>query len=121
MPLVKSRHSPAWDKSISEKNLFSPSRTYREPKPITARALVEPPRRPDLALKGIVLDTYGDFIAYLEINQARPVPLRKGDKVEDIEVTDISEKRVVLKWNGETITMSVERVRTISSAPRTGK
>ena len=120
-PLVKSLYAPAWEKNIAEKNLFNPLRTFKEPKPVPAGASAAPPRRPDLALKGIVLDTHGDFIAYLEINQAKPVPLHMGDKVEEIEVTDISEKRVVLKWNGEIITMSIEKVRTISSAPRTGQ
>jgi hypothetical protein len=120
-PMAKSAYAPAWDRNISERNLFSPSRTYREPKPVSAKALSEPPRRPDLVLKGIVLDRYGDFIAYLEINQAKAVPLRKGDKVEEIEVADISEKRVVLKWNAETITMSIEKVKTLPGTPRAGR
>jgi hypothetical protein len=119
--LAKSAYAPAWDKDISEKNLFSPSRTYLEPKPVPVTVTVPPPQRPALVLKGIVLDTFGDFAAYLEINQAKAVPLRKGDKVEEIEVTDISEKKVVLQWNNETITMSIEKVKTISNTPRTGR
>jgi len=119
--LTKSAYAPAWDKEISEKNLFSPSRTYLEPKPVPVTVTVPPPQRPALVLKGIVLDTFGDFAAYLEINQAKAVPLRKGDKVEEIEVTDISEKKVVLQWNNETITMSIEKVKTISNTPRTGR
>jgi hypothetical protein len=119
--LAKSAYTPAWDKDISEKNLFSPSRTYLEPKPVPVTVTVPPPQRPALVLKGIVLDTFGDFAAYLEINQAKAVPLRKGDKVEEIEVTDISEKKVVLQWNNETITMSIEKVKTISNTPRTGR
>ena len=119
--LAKSAYAPAWDKEISEKNLFSPSRTYLEPKPVPVPVTVPPPQRPALVLKGIVLDTFGDFAAYLEINQAKAVPLRKGDKVEEIEVTDISEKKVVLQWNNETITMSIEKVKTISNTPRTGR
>jgi hypothetical protein len=119
--LAKSAYAPAWDKEISEKNLFSPSRTYLEPKPVPVTVTVPPPQRPALVLKGIVLDTFGDFAAYLEINQAKAVPLRKGDKVEEIEVTVISEKKVVLQWNNENITMSIEKVKTISNTPRTGR
>ena len=119
--VAKSAYAPAWDKDIFEKNLFSPSRTYLEPKPVPVAITVPPPQRPALVLKGIVLDTFGDFVAYLEINQAKAVPLRKGDKVEEIEVSDISEKKVVLQWNDETITMSIEKVKTISNLPRTGR
>jgi len=120
--MAKSTYAPAGDKEIYEKNLFSPSRTYLEPKPVPVIVPVPPPPpRPALVLKGIVLDTFGDFAAYLEINQAKAVPLRKGDKVEDIEVSDISEKKVVLQWNNETITMSIEKVKTISTNPRTGR
>jgi hypothetical protein len=119
--MAKSAYAPAWDKDVHEKNLFSPARTYVEPKPIPVTAPVPPPKRPDLVLKGIVLDTFGDFVAYVEINQAKAIPLRKGDKVEEIEVSDISEKKVMLKWNDETITMSIEKIRTISNRPRMGK
>jgi hypothetical protein len=119
--MAKSAYAPAWDKDIHEKNLFSPARTYMEPKPVPVTVAVEPPKRPDLVLKGIVLDTFGDFVAYLEINQSKALPLRKGDKVEDIEVSDISEKKVVLQWNNENITMSIEKIKTISSRPRMGK
>jgi len=119
--MAKSAYAPAWDKEIFEKNLFSPSRTYLEPKPVPVTVPLPPPQRPALVLKGIVLDTFGDYVAYVEINQAKAVPLRKGDKIEDIEVSDISEKKVVLQWNNETITMSIEKVKTISNIPRAGK
>jgi len=119
--MTKSVYAPAWDKDIHDKNLFSPTRTYKEPKPVSVMPLVEPPKRPELALKGIVLDTYGDYVAYIEINQAKAVPLRKSDKVDEIEVADISEKKVVLKWNNENITMSIEKIKTISTNPRIGK
>jgi hypothetical protein len=120
--LAKSVYSPAWGKEIHEKNLFSPTRTYTEPKPPPVVAPpVEPPKRPELVLKGIVLDTFGDYVAYLEINQAKAIPLRKGDKVEEIEVTDITERKVVLKWYNDTITMSIEKVKTLSNRPRPGR
>ncbi len=113
--------APAWSSDIHEKNLFSPSRTYKEPKPLVVTAPIEPPKRPDLVLKGIVFDTYGDYVAYVEIDQAKATPLRKGDKVQEIEVVDITEKKVVLQWNGETITMTIEKVKTLSNNPRSGR
>ena len=121
-PLAKAVYAPAWGKEIQEKNLFSPARTFAEPKPVPVMAApVEPPKRPELVLKGIVLDTFGDHVAYIAINQAKAAPLRKGDKIEEIEVTDITDKKVVLQWYSETITMSIEKVKTLSGRPRTGK
>jgi len=119
---TKAIYAAAWDKVIYEKNLFNTLRTYKEPKPVRpAVPPPPPPKRPELALKGIILDTFGDYVAYVEINQAKSTQLRKGDKVEDIEVSDISEKSVVLKWLGETITLTIEKVKTLSSKPRAGK
>jgi hypothetical protein len=115
--------TPGWATDIHEKNLFSQTRTYLEPKPVvqSAATLVEPPRKPELSLKGIVLDNYGDYIAFVEIDQAKAMPLRRGDKVEGMEVLDISGKKLVLKWNNEIINMTIEKVRTLSQKPRTGK
>lgn len=119
---VKATYTSAWDKIIYEKNLFSTLRTYMEPKPVRIAAPPPPPpKKPDLALRGIILDTFGDYVAFVEINQARSRQLRKGDKIEDIEVSDISEKEVVLKWLGETITLTIEKVKTLSGKPRAGK
>lgn len=119
----KTSYSAAWDASIAEKNLFNPLRTYKEPKPPAPPPPPPPPppKKPDLVLKGIVLDTFGDYVAYVEINQQKVTQLRKGDKVEDIEVSDITEKSVVLKWLNETITLTIEKVKTLSGKPRTGK
>ncbi len=119
---TKATYTAAWDKIIYEKNLFNTLRTYMEPKPVRAAVPPPPPpKKPDLALKGIILDTFGEYVAYVEINQARSTQLRKGDKVEDIEVSDITEKAVVLKWLNETITLTIEKVKTLSGKPRAGK
>lgn len=109
-----SGYSPAWSREILENNLFSPGRTYSEPKPVPVSVPVAPPPvRPELALKGIVLDTFGEHVAYIEIDQAKAVPMRKGDKLEDIEVVDISSRKVVLQWNDENINLSIEKIKTI--------
>jgi hypothetical protein len=47
--------------------------------------------------------------------------MRKGDKLGDIEVVDISERKVVLQWRSEKIPLSMERIKTLgSSAPAKG-
>jgi hypothetical protein len=119
---AKGAYAAVWDKIIYEKNLFNTLRTHIEPKPVRAAAPPPPPpKKPDLTLKGIILDTFGDYVAYVEINQAKSIQLRVGDKVEDIEVSDITEKSVVLKWMNETITLTSEKVKTLSGKPRAGK
>lgn len=119
---AKDTYSAAWDKIIYEKNLFNTLRTHIEPKPVRVAAPPPPPpKKPDLTLKGIILDTFGDYVAYVEINNAKSIQLRKGDKVEDIEVSGITEKAVVLKWMDETITLTIEKVKTLSGKPRVGK
>jgi len=72
-----------------------------------------PSEMPHLVLKGIVSDTFGEYICYIEIDRAKAVPMRKGDKLDDIKVIDISSRNVVLKWHGETISLSNGAIKTI--------
>lgn len=104
-----------WGKEIAENNLFSPTRSPVQPKPPPQFQMkpVEPPKRPDMNLKGVVCDQLGDFIAYIEKDRAKAVPVRKGDSLDDVEVIDIKEKSVELRWNEETISLSLEKVKTI--------
>jgi len=121
--LASGKFTAQWGVEIHEKNLFSQNRSFFEPKPVAVEVPVhvEPPKRPELALKGIVQDTFGDYVAFVEINQAKSTPLRKGDKVDDIEVSDITSKQVMLKWNNETIPLTIEKVKTLMNRQRTGK
>ncbi len=114
---VISKYRQWWAKEIYEKNVFSPARGYVEPKPFVPPPPPPPPppKKPDMDLKGIVLDPYGEWIAYVSIDRANAVALRKGDKTNDIEVVDITESAVVLKWNGENITLSLNRIKTITN------
>jgi len=115
---IASAYSPAWSREIQGKNLFSPARTYSEPKPVPVSVPIVPPRRPELALRGIVLNTFGEYVGFIEIDNAKAVPMRKGDKIQDIEVSDISARKVVLQWNNETINLSIEKIKTLNK-PRT--
>ena len=116
---IASTYRPAWTKDILENNLFNPGRTYNEPKPVSVSVPAPPPpRRPELALRGVVLDTYGEYVAFIEIDNGKAVPMRKGDKIQDIEVIDIFARRAVLQWNSETINLSIEKIKTLNR-PRT--
>ena len=113
---IASRYKAGWAKEILDNNLFSPGRSYSEPKPLPVVVPVAPPpRKPDLALKGIVQNTFGEYVGFIEIDKAKAVPLRKGDKIEGIEVIEISARRVVLQWNNETINMTIEKIRTLDN------
>lgn len=115
---IVSAYKTAWSSDIEQMNLFSPARTHIKPKPVVITVPVEPPRRPDLVLKGIVSDTFGEYVSYIEIDKTKAVAMRKGDKLEDIEVVDISSRKVMLQWNGEKIELSIEKIKTIDK-PRT--
>ena len=120
---LSAKHGSGWSDAIFENNLFSPNRTYKEPKPAVLQpspAVVEPPRRPELALKGIVLDDFGDYVAFIEIDKGKALPLRKGDRTNDIELVDLSDRQVVVKWNEENITLSIDKIKTILN-PRSAK
>ncbi|MEW6214518.1 MAG: hypothetical protein AB1478_04845 [Nitrospirota bacterium] len=106
-----------WSKNIMEKNIFSRSRLYIEPKPVVPGPIAPPPpppKRPELVLKGIIFDIFGDYVAYIEKDRTKSVPVRKGDRLDDVEVIDITVKKVVLKWNAETIELNMDKIKTIS-------
>jgi hypothetical protein len=111
------KYSPSWGTAIYEKNLFSPSRGYVEPKPAVAPPPPPPPPpvKPEMDLQGIVLDAHGEYIAFISFNKGRVIPMRKGDNINDVEIVDINEMSVVVKWNGENITLSLNRIRTITN------
>lgn len=115
-PVPSLRYRRGWVSAITEKNLFSPARMYREPKPVKAVQQTpppEPPRKPDVSLKGVILDSYGEYVAFVEIDRAKAVPMRKGDKTENLELVDISDRQVVLQWNDEKMTFTLDKVKTI--------
>jgi hypothetical protein len=103
-----------WSKGILEKNLFSPSRTYIKPKPISEFTIPPPPKRPELVLKGIILDMFGEYVAYIEKDRAKAIPVRKGDSIEDVEVIEVTDRKTILKWNEETIELKMDKIKTIS-------
>ncbi|MBI5638899.1 MAG: hypothetical protein HZA17_00590 [Nitrospirae bacterium] len=120
---LSAKYQPAWGKEIHDRNLFNPSRSYREPKSSgSAEALLplEPPKKPELVLKGIILDTFGEYVAYLEIDKAKAIAMRRGDKTDNIELVDISGRKTVLKWNDELIELTIDKIKTITN-PRVTK
>lgn len=106
-------YAPAWKSIIYEKNLFSPSRSYKRSVTATEAPVVPPPARPAVVLKGIIVDPFGDYIAYIAIDQLKAVPMRKGDKIEGVELINISERKVMLQWNTEKINLTMDKIKTI--------
>ncbi len=106
-------YAPAWNSMIYEKNLFSPSRSYMRSVIPRKTPDIPPPARPEIALKGIIIDAFGDYIAYVTIDRQKAVPMRKGDKIEDVELVDISGRKIVLQWNTEKINLTMDKIKTI--------
>lgn len=106
----------AWGKEIVENNLFSSTRSPVQPKPqLPQGKAAEPPKRPDMKLKGIILDQFGEYVAYIEKDKAKAVAARKGDRLDDVDVLDVQQKSVELRWNEENILLSLERIKTIKN------
>lgn len=114
-------YKKTWSDKIHEKNLFSPTRTFKEPKPfVPPPPPPEPPKRPELLLKGIIQDSSGEYVAYIEIDKVKARPMRKGDMEQDIELVEISDRKAVLQWNNEKISLTLEKIKTIDN-PRATK
>jgi len=104
----------AWGREIVDNNLFSSTRSPVQPPPPQPQGqAAEPPKRPDMNLKGIILDQFGEYIAYIEKDKVKAVPVRKGDRFDDVEVVDVQQKSVELRWNEENILLSLDRIKTI--------
>ncbi len=106
---------PAWGTEILKRNLFSQERSPA-PKPAPPAAgeraenAPEPPVRPDVSLTGIILNQFGEYVAYVRIGREEPVPLRYGDELDNIKVAEITERKATLTWNDETIILTMENI-----------
>jgi hypothetical protein len=119
-----SRYSPGWSRDITGKNLFNPSRSGPKPPPPPSPPPPPPPppppKRPEVLLKGIVSNASGEYVSYIEIDKGKAVPMRKGEKLGEIEVVELSERKIVLQWKSERIVLSMENIRTIDNTQTGG-
>lgn len=112
-------YSVAYNAVIRKKNLFDSSRKDTPPspqKPVAPKAQKPPeppPVKPELKLKGIITDSFGDFVAYVEKDGSRAVALRVGDIIGEVEVLDVSERTIMLLWMDEKIELSMVKVKII--------
>lgn len=98
-----------WGREITSKNLFSESRgvkpVIQAPPPMEIVQPVAPPEprppRPVITLNGIIKNPEGDFTAYLQIGTGSTASVMKGDTVGGISVVGITERAIVLKWDGD--------------------
>lgn len=107
----------AWGKEIVEKNPFSRLRkhsvtTLQEPVVGTEEPQpVKEPKRLVLKLSGIILNQFGEYVAYIQKGREAARPLRKGDVFDGILVVDIQQRAVELLWNGQEIRLSMEKMK----------
>lgn len=105
-----------WVKDILSHNIFSPARSYEvDPGPVAKVEIVQAPlKQPELILKGVILNQYNVYIAYIEKDGQKAIGVRSGDKIGNIEVMNISNQSVILRWNAETITLTLKRVESLN-------
>jgi hypothetical protein len=104
----------AWRSAIRRRNLFSPSRSAEEPRPVV-ETRPEPPKppppppppQPRFTLNGIIVNQYGEYVAYVQKGNEQPMALREGDRLGDTRVVSITETAVELRWMNETITLTL--------------
>jgi hypothetical protein len=117
----------AWGPEIHSANLFSlrrgvppkrpKVRVTKPPKPVTPpppKAVKPTPRRPVLKLNGIIVNQFGEYVAYIVRNSQAAVPLREGDVLDDIQVISINERAVKLMWLEEEIELSLSKIETLT-------
>ena len=104
-------------KVVLEKNLFHPDRNADVLKPPPpAKAGLVPPKKPDMALKGIVTGPDGELVALIQTDRAMTKQYRKGDTFDNVEVVDIKPNKVYLKWMNEDLELTMWEVKTITPA-----
>jgi len=101
-----------WGVEIEQKNLFSESRAVRispadaafgfNTAPMQDAAANGPPVevRPNIILSGIIINQFGEYVAYLKFDGQEPVGIRKGETVEGVKVISLDERSVSLDWKG---------------------
>jgi len=110
----------AWGVEIERKNLFSESRAVRispadkvnsTPAQDAAANMPQVEVRPNITLSGIIVNQFGEYVAYLKFGALEPVGIRKGETVEGVKVRSIDNRKVSLDWRGSEFEL------TLSSQP----
>ena len=104
----------AWDKDITDKNIFSPERSFSLRS--EAKAEKEEPLAtsvaPELTLKGIVLNQYNEYVAYIKKDNEKTMAVREGEQIDNIKVLKVRERGVVLEWKGQKMRLSLRSAKT---------
>jgi|GEM_PF-2906098 hypothetical protein len=100
-----------WAEEVIDKNLFIPSRGYVEKEPVAIpQPEPEEPEMPEIILKGIVYDQYGQYIAILQIGNEKPVKLTEGDSLGELNVKRIDDHSVTLLWGDRVLELTFKQV-----------
>ena len=108
------RFQPAWDARIAGKDLFSEMRGTVPPAPPVVKKPEAPTvdtTPPQLALSGIILNQFGEYIAYISKDGGPTKRVRKDDVFDGVLVLDIKPRRVTLMWNDEEIVLSMRQMK----------
>jgi type II secretory pathway component PulC len=110
-PLV-SQVDEKWAEEVINKNLFVPSRRYTKEELVTTEPQPAPeePEMPQVTLKGIIYNQYGQYIAILQIDSEKPVRLGEGDSIRGLKVERIDDHSVSLLWGDRVLELTFRKV-----------
>ena len=110
---------PSWGPEIEARDLFSQGRSARAsasgstPDTKSQRDQAPPPKeqlteiRPNLTLSGIIINQFGEYVAYVILDNQNPIGVRIGEELGGAKVTAIDKRSVTLNWKGSAIKLSL--------------
>lgn len=113
----KESFESAWGPEILDRDLFSSVRGHvPEQRPVDASAMLDaqpsepevpPAPMPIIKLSGIINSPDGQWVAYIQVGDAPSVGVRKGDMVNNVLVSEVLQRRVVLIWNTQRVELAL--------------
>lgn len=107
----------AWNVTITEKNLFSETRTVRTAPQDASRELNARPGqdtmpvpakvKSNVILSGIIKNQHGEDVAYLIIDGQPALAVRQGEVAGGVRVMKIERRKVTVQSNGESFDLTL--------------
>ena len=97
-----------------DRNLFTSSRSAVPKREVSLN--VPPPSTympetitpPEVVLSGIIKNQYDEFVAYLSVDGGLITGVRVGDTLGDLEVLEVEDRKVQLKWKDSLMTLDLK-------------
>lgn len=120
--ITQQEYKAAWGLEILQNNLFSKARGGSIETPVTPNT--DAPDRqdmqeqldekPQLSLSGIIVNQYGEFVAYIKKQNDAAVPYMIGDVIDEVIIENINDRSVQFIWYGEKFELSLSKIETLT-------